>query len=523
MNSPIRILHLEDSALDAELIKDCLESAGVACDVVIAPTRVSFERALEGEPFDLILCDFNIPGYDGVSALRAARAIYPLVPVIMISGGLSEYEAAECLHLGASDYVLKQSLVRLPIAIERVLRQADDRRQREELETKLSRAQRLESIGAFAGNIAHDLNNALAPVLMSLELIKLQYPEAPELLDTIESCTKHGAEMLRQLMVFSRGSHIEAEAVDTVGILEDLSRFIERTFPKGIQLRTRIPEELPEILGDRTQIHQALTNLCVNARDAMPTGGQLSLEAEAVDVDESYSSAIPGARTGQYLMLRVSDTGCGMPQEVLDRVFEPFFTTKAFGKGTGLGLSIVTGIAKGHQGFVNAYSHPGKGSTFAVYLPIEAIDSASERPTTDEAQTFAGHGELVLVVDDSDAIRIAASAVLSSLNFQVVTAEDGVNALKAAAEHQGELRAVITDFHMPNMDGLEFVMELVKLYPKLGIIVTSGNFMTESILDLKNIGINTFLDKPFTQEKLVGALMSVFEPQRQKETVSALK
>jgi len=386
-----------------------------------------------------------------------------------------------------------------------------DLTERNKLNAQLIRAQRMESIGTFAGNIAHDLNNALAPILMSMELLRIKNPNETELINTMESGANRGAEMLRQLLVFSKGSYIEPKLVETGAMLDEIREVIKTTFPENIAFRTNVVERLRPVLGDATQIHQVLLNLCVNARDAMPDGGVLTLFAENVEIDASYASAIAGAVPGSYVMWRISDTGTGIAADVLDRIFEPFFTTKGHGKGTGLGLSIVVGIVKSHHGFVNAYSTITKGSTFSVYIPAELSDTADTGVPLVVHSTFQGNGEAILMVDDSEGIRSAASSVLDSLNLHVIAAKDGQEALDLVEKFGDKLSAVITDVHMPTMDGLTFVKKLRSILPDIGIIVISGNLDEEEARGFIKLNVSTFLEKPFTQEKLTSALSQVIQ------------
>lgn len=384
-----------------------------------------------------------------------------------------------------------------------------DLTERRKLNAQLIRAQRLESIGTFAGNIAHDLNNALAPILMSLELLREMNPNSVELVNMIESGANRGADMLRQLLVFSKGSYFEPKRIDMSSIFKDIEELIQTTFPDNIKLESNLAEDLCPVLGDPTQIYQVLFNLCINARDAMPVGGILSLSVESVEIDHCYASAVPGALPGSYVVCKVSDTGTGIVPEILDRIFEPFFSTKGHGKGTGLGLSIVVGIVKSHHGFLNAYSTPSKGSTFSVYLPADLSEVADSSPVLNGTHSFQGKGEVILVVDDSEGMRDAARTVLSVLKLRAITAIDGRDALQIVEQLGTNLSAIITDVHMPNMDGLAFVKELRRILPDIGIIVISGNLDEAEANSFRKMGVRSFLDKPFTQEKLIAALSQV--------------
>ena len=266
------------------------------------------------------------------------------------------------------------------------------------------------------------------------------------------------------------------------------------------------------MLGDPTQLHQILLNLCVNARDAMPHGGTLTLEAQRMDVDAAYASSIPDARPGKYVALRVRDTGSGIPPEILDRIFDPFFTTKGPDKGTGLGLSTVMGIVKGHGGFLQVYSQPGQGSTFTAYLPVASEGSDTEHLTKATVE-FRGQGETILLVDDEVAVREMARAVLRRLNFKPLTATDGADGLMQTAQHRTELRAIVTDLHMPHMDGLAFVRALRRMLPDIPVVVASGRMEDAMAGEFKTLGVTSRLDKPFTEVQLAEALKTVLMKQ----------
>lgn len=373
------------------------------------------------------------------------------------------------------------------------------------------RSQRLESLGTLAGGVAHDLNNALAPVLMGMSILKDQYPLESKLFDMIQGSAQRGADMVRQLLTFARGAEGERVAVCPTQVVHELERLMKGSFPKNIQLLVHSDEDLPAVVGDPTQLHQVLLNLCVNARDAMHGGGTLSVRGQVVELDAVYARSIPDAVPGRYLALRVSDTGSGIPPDILDRIFDPFFTTKGADKGTGLGLSTVLGIVKGHGGFVQVYSQIGKGTTFTVYLPAAApeADVATRAPAVDTAEAGQGHGETILFVDDEAAVREVGRTVLERLNYQPLLATDGADGLVQAAEHRNTLRAVITDLHMPHMDGLAFVRALRRTQPDVPVVVASGRVDEAVAAELLRYGVTRRLDKPFTQAQLARELQIV--------------
>jgi PAS domain S-box-containing protein len=383
--------------------------------------------------------------------------------------------------------------------------------ERRQAEAQRLRTQRLESIGTLAGGIAHDLNNALAPILMGVELLRVQYPDQTDTIDIMETSARHGAGMVRQLLTFAKGIEGARVLIQSRHLLNEIQSIIEGSFPKNIELRTSFPDKLQAILGDATQLYQVLLNLCVNARDAMPNGGTLTLEAENTEIDAAYASIVPEAKPGRYVVWRVKDTGTGIPPEILERIFEPFFSTKGPDKGTGLGLSTVIGIIKSHGGFVRVYSVLGEGSTFSIHLPAAASGVGDSVAPFTTKTTFRGNGETILMVDDDAAVRQISRSVLTALNFQVITAADGTDALIHAAEKRAVLRAVITDLHMPHMDGLSFVRVLKRMLPAASIIVSSGRLDEREAKEFKTLGVSVLLDKPFTQEELVTALQKAFE------------
>jgi signal transduction histidine kinase/ActR/RegA family two-component response regulator len=383
--------------------------------------------------------------------------------------------------------------------------------EKKKIEAQLMRAQRMESLGTLAGGIAHDVNNSLAPILMVTGLLRMQYPNDTKLIDTVESSATRGADMVKQLLTFARGVEGERLQVNPQHLLKEMAKIIQGTFPKNIQLQVACAKNLHAVLGDATQLHQVLLNLCVNARDAMPNGGTLTLEARNTEIDATYASAVPDARPGHHVVWRVTDTGTGIPPEIIERIFEPFFSTKGPDKGTGLGLSTVTGIVKSHGGFVQIYSVPGQGSTFAVYLPAErSFNSPGSLPAV-SGTAFRGHGETILIVDDEANVRQAVHAVLTSLDFKVVMAANGREALVQIEEKRAELRAVITDLHMPGLDGLAFARVLRNILPEVGLIVASGRIEEREKKQFKALGVAVLLDKPFTQKKLEEALKVILD------------
>jgi PAS domain S-box-containing protein len=379
--------------------------------------------------------------------------------------------------------------------------------ERKKLLAQFLRAQRMESIGTLAGGIAHDLNNVLAPILLSIGLLQgdIDDPEQLEILDTIRGSAERGAALVRQVLSFARGVEGVRVPVDVGHVMDDMARIVRETFPKGIRLRTTLAADLWPVAGDPTQIHQVLMNLLVNARDAIPHAGTITVSADNFEVDEHFAAMSDDVSEGSYVRLSVSDTGTGMPPEVLSQVFDPFFTTKEVGQGTGLGLSTVAAIVRSHGGLVNVYSEPGAGSTFRVYLPaapagVEHLDTAVTGGLP------RGRGELVLVVDDENSVRTITKQTLEAFGYRVLIAADGADAVAVYARSGDEVAVVLTDMTMPIMDGPSTVRALRRMNPDVRIIAMSGLGADGGAMGVTGLGVEHFLAKPYTAEALLGAV-----------------
>ncbi len=373
------------------------------------------------------------------------------------------------------------------------------------LETEFLRAQRMESIGMLAGGVAHDLNNALAPVLMATEILQGgdMDPEQQKLVEMIRAGALRGAAMVKQVLTFARGADGKRGLVQVKHLLRELEDICRQTFSKTVEFRVVAPKELWPLVADPTQLHQILLNLCVNARDAMPRGGVLTLSAANLTVDASFARmASPDAKAGSYVVLTVTDTGTGMPPEICARIFDPFFTTKSPDKGTGLGLSTVQSITKNHGGFVTVKSTPGVGTEFRIYLPAETT-AVAPPPATERAALPMGHGELILVADDEAAIRNIAAQTLQMFGYRVLTASDGAQAVALCAEHRDKLSVVVTDMTMPVMDGLAALRAMRSIAPAIRGILTSGIDAGINENSSEAALFHTHLGKPYSAEQLL--------------------
>ena len=594
----MRVLHLEDSNNDAEIVAYLLTGEWPDCVIERVADRTAYTAALVKDGFDIILSDYALPSYNGLAALQLARERCPSTPFIFVSGTIGEERAIEALKAGAFDYVIKDRPGRLVPAVRRALEtharekshRVAERRLREQaalldkardaiiatdldyrvtywnggaerlhgrtavevigcdlrslglghdplqfaaararllahgewrggfrirdragrvrhiesswslvrgtegdaltilaietdvserklLEAQLLQSQRVESIGMLAGGIAHDLNNVLAPILMGIELLRLSHlsPAERTTIHAMEASAQHGSNLVRQLLAFARGARGERVPAHLRPLLRDLRTLLEPALPGAISVEVVDQDDLRPVLADGTQLKQVLLNLCINARDAMPHGGSIRIQAENTEVDAALARACAEARPGPHVRISVIDTGAGIPPEVLDRIFEPFFTTKEIGRGTGLGLPLVRGIVREHDGFLTVESEVGRGTTMRIYLP--ALNPEVMTPADATATPVAnvrGQGELILIADDDAAIRQMLTTLLEHVGYRVVSVADGIEGLEQFRAHAGQVALVVTDMVMRRMAGSEFIRALRELDPALGIVTVSG-------------------------------------------------
>jgi two-component system cell cycle sensor histidine kinase/response regulator CckA len=375
------------------------------------------------------------------------------------------------------------------------------------------RTQRLESLVTLAGGIAHDLNNILAPILGFSRLLPLKLPDVDEqtkgFFKIMENNANRGSALVKQILTFSRGLDGERGIVQIRHLITEVGQIINETFPKSIELVTNVPKNLWTVNADVNQLHQILMNLAVNARDAMPNGGTLTIDAENMTVDAEYARLHLDAIEGSYVLITVTDTGMGIPAEVIDRIFEPFFTTKETGRGTGLGLSTVIGIVKSHGGFVDVTSDRqgnSRGTQFKVFLPAsDTVASNLEEP----AEILQGNGELILVVDDEPAILEVTQATLETYNYRVLSASNGIDAIATYAQNQGEISLAIVDIMMPAMDGKTAIRVLKQLNPELKIMAVSGLIDRQEIIAELADNVTAFINKPYGNDDLLRTISEI--------------
>ena len=384
---------------------------------------------------------------------------------------------------------------------------------KKQLEANCLRTQRIESIGTLAGGIAHDLNNILHPITLAMDFIRGQLPDpaSRSMLDLVTENAKRAASLVKQVQSFSRGEEGERVSIRPVAIAQEIARIVRETFPKNIELRLLFPTVPPSLIGDSTQLHQVLLNLCVNARDAMPNGGVLTIGVGETEIDEARAAMHPGELVGRHVVLTVSDTGTGIPRALHERIFDPFFTTKAQGCGTGIGLATTLSIVRSHNGFITLKSAVGTGTTFRVFFPAAASEASPIRQSTvvSAAGLVRGNGEMILIVDDEETILKLMRHTLEASGYRVLTASNGEEGWQTFMRQPDEIDAVITDMAMPVMDGPEMVAALKQLKPDVKVIAISGMATEASIARITRLGAAGLISKPFAASIILQTLRDV--------------
>ncbi|MDZ7966911.1 MAG: PAS domain S-box protein [Nostoc sp. DedSLP03] len=383
--------------------------------------------------------------------------------------------------------------------------------EKKQLEEQFFRTQRLESLGTLAGGIAHDLNNILTPILAAAQLLQgriLQDEErSGQLLALVETNAKRGATLVKQILSFARGNKGERTIIQIQYLISEIVQIAKQTFPKSIELSTFIPEGIWAVNGDITQLHQVLINLVVNARDALPDGGNINISVESKFIDEAYTRMNLDAKVGHYIVITVADNGIGIPPDIIDRIFEPFFTTKQVNSGTGLGLSTVLGIIRNHDGFIKVSSNVGKGSKFDLFLP--AVE-ATQAFNIEDLDLLPGEGELILVVDDEPQIREIVTIILENHNYKILTASNGIEAIALYAQYEHQINAVLMDLIMPEMDGIIAIRTLRRMNMQVQIIACSGLNSMEIFAQSADANVQAVLLKPYTGRELLKTLHNLF-------------
>ncbi|HCW94036.1 MAG TPA: hybrid sensor histidine kinase/response regulator [Flexistipes sinusarabici] len=636
INQPVKILFAEDAPTDVEIAKRRLKKEGLDFIFRLVDTEEDFRRGLKEFDPDVIISDYSMPSFDGMTALQIARSAEKFYPFIIFTGSMNEETAVACMKAGANDYVIKEQITRLPFAViealnkkqalmeknkmEKSLIESEEKfrnlfynhsavkliidpetldiyeanmaasefygwpieklesmkvtdindigenevrkniakvvrgiknnfqlkhrkadgdtvdvevfsshvqiggkiyihsiihniTEQKRLEEQLRQSQKLESVGRLAGGIAHDFNNILTVILNYCELALMELDSSSELTGYIKEIKKAGersSEITSQLLAFARKQHNHPKVMNLNDSINDMIGMLQRLIGENIGLVWLPAENICPIKMDSSQLHQILANLCINARDAIGDSGKITIETSCVSIDENYAGKNPDFLPGEFVMLAVSDNGCGMDKSTVENIFEPFFTTKGAGEGTGLGLSTVYGIVKQNGGFVNVYSEIGKGTTFKIYLKCES-EEAEKAEEEQKAVPTESKGETVLIVEDEEAILHISEKMLETLGYNLLTANNPLDAIKIAKDYNGNIDIIVTDVVMPDMNGKEMSEKITKLHPNAKVLFISGytfNVIGQHGLFEENVN---FIQKPFNVREFRSKIREILD------------
>ena len=530
MKTPLRLLHLEDDPFDGELIVTTLIEGGIPCQSQRVDTRQAFVAALKEGRMNVILADYSVPGFDGMTALTLARQHCPDVPFLFVSATIGEELAIDTMLQGATDYVLKQRLGRLVPSVQRALRELDDRAERKRVEEALRQSekqfrqsQKMEAVGRLAGGIAHDFNNLLTVIMGYSQVLLTELGPQHPLRGKIEETLKAGeraATLVRQLLTFSRKQSLDPKILSLNTAVTSLENLLSRLIGEDVKLVSKLDPANGRLRADQAQLEQVLVNLVVNARDAMPKGGTLTIETTQVELTRSPVYCLTPLPPGSYVRLAVIDTGCGMDRKTQSHIFEPFFTTKEEGVGSGLGLSTVFGIVTQCGGAIDVTSRVGHGTRFDLYFPRVESDVISTAPIRSSGQSQRGT-ETILLVEDEPSVRTLIRDELRKLGYRVIEAKNGIEACLLATQQAGLFQLLLTDIVMPGMDGRELAQHLSVINPDLRTLFISGYMDDVGIMAGQEEGTMSFLQKPFIPEVLAGAVRNLLDANASSDRAGA--
>ncbi len=510
MGRPLRVLIIEDNERDAALLVRELKRGGYDLTYERVDTEPAMLEALKARTWDLALSDYAMPSFSALAAVRVVAQLGLDLPLIVVSGSVGEAAAVEVMREGAHDFLFKGKLARMFPVIERELREAARRAQHREMQTRMRQMEKMDALGQMTGGIAHDFNNILAVIIGMTELASVtakDNPKLAEMLTQIDESAERGAQLVQRLLAFARKQPLKAAVLDLNETVKRAIGMLERTLGEDICFESTLAPGLWPALADPSQLEHAILNLAVNARDAMPKGGRLVIETSNMRLDENYAAQNADIAPGDYASIIVTDSGTGMPPEVVERVFEPFFTTKEVGKGTGLGLSMVYGFVKQSGGHVKIYSEVEHGTSIRIYLPrAERHAPAAVDAVAATGTPVAPSGITIMVVEDDPAVRKMAVSTLENLGYRVRQAPDGCSALEIL--RGGEpIDLLFTDMVMPNgMSGQDLIRAARELRPTMRTLLTSG-YSEQFIKPQQDADRNLpLLNKPYRQDMLATAV-----------------
>ncbi len=512
MGTPLKLLFVEDSEADAEFLARAIRKGGYDISYHRVDTGEALQKSLQ-ESWDLVISDHAMPGFSGIAALQMVRERQADVPFIFVSGTIGEDVAVDAMRVGAQDYIMKGKLARLLPAIDRELREAKNRAAHKQTALRMHQLEKFEAIGKLAGGIAHDFNNVIGAIMGWAELGNDEVEagsRAAKYFQQIRAQSERAAGLTRQLLAYARRQTLEPRVMNLNQMIGEMTSLLQKVIGEEIEMKLALAPDLQLTRADPSQLEQVLMNLCFNARDAMPAGGQLLIETRNAELDETYTQRHQYARPGRYVVLSVSDTGAGMDAATMKRIFEPFFTTKEVGKGTGLGLATAYGIVKQHEGLIEVYSELGEGSVFQVHLPVSG---GTVRVTADGSQedSIRGGTETILVAEDHVGNREMVDEMLRKLGYRVILAKDGEEAVEKFCEHQREISLVLQDVVMPGMGGSEAYEKIHGMRPEVPVIFTSG--YSEESARLASLAAQgaTLLQKPYGPKTLARKIREVLD------------
>jgi signal transduction histidine kinase len=515
MPTRLRLLLVEDSEDDAALVVRHLRKGGYDVTAKRVDSAEGVRSAVEGNEWDLVICDFSMPHFSGMDALKLMRGRGMETPFIFVSGTIGEDTAVSALKMGAQDYLMKDNLSRLLPAIQRELREVEEKKEKTLLKEEVDKLQKFEAIGRLAGGIAHDFNNVLGVIIGWAQIGREESPpgsKAEQRFLTIEEQGLRAAGLTKQLLAFARRQVLERRNLSLNELIAGTNALIGTILSEQIALNLSLADDLSVAYADPTQIEQVLLNLCINARDAMPRGGMLTITTANMEISEDIISDHAAAKPGPFVVCTVADTGTGMDTATMAKIFEPFFTTKEVGRGTGLGLSTVYGIIKQHNGFITVDSVVGQGTAFRVYLPAGAGKHEAVVPAINKER---GRGnEVILVAEDHEGLRELAYEALKSDGYELLLAANGEEAVRLFQQRSAEISVVILDVVMPGLCGPEAYVEMCRSNPDLPVIFTTGHSMEVADLQERIERGARFLQKPYVPQALGQTVREVLDARR---------
>jgi two-component system cell cycle sensor histidine kinase/response regulator CckA len=505
MGQELRLLIVEDSEFDAALLILELKKGDFDVTHLRVQTEGEMLTALREQSWDLIISDYSMPRFSAHAALAVAKEQTPDIPFIVVSGTVSEEVAVEVMRAGAQDFMSKSKLARLMPAIKRSMREAAGHVAHRTIERQLRQAQKMEAVGQLTGGIAHDFNNLLSVIVGNIEILLDHLEDNPEgkvLANDALNGALHGAELTRRLLAFSRQQPLSTQIVNINGVILNILTMLRRSLGERVQIVTKLEDDLWRVNIDPSQLEDAIVNLAINARDAMPDGGTMTVSTENISAATDGTTLPNGAKSGNYIRLSLKDTGTGMSADVVERAIEPFFTTKEQGKGTGLGLSMVYGFAQQSGGLLAIDSQLGSGTSINIFFPSAQAD-VQRTPTEQPArETLPRGGETVLLVEDNVALRRMVKGQLLGLGYHVIEAETGAAALAALTTDQ-KVDLLFTDIGLPGgMTGFQLVESARIQQPGLKVLYTTGYAKPDSHHDSAQSDIQYVLRKPYRRQEL---------------------